>query len=142
MPSHVLVPVDGSPLSTTALDTALETFPDATVTVLYVIDPIESVYAVESGGLPVANDWYEQAEARAESIFEAVGANVEAAGREVDTATEIGRPAHEILRYADDHGADHVVMGSHGRRGLDRLLLGSVAETVLRRSTVPVTVVR
>jgi nucleotide-binding universal stress UspA family protein len=142
MARHVLVPVDGSPLSTTALDTALETFPDASVTVLYVIDPVESVYAVESGGLPVADDWYDQATARAESIFEAATDTAGAGGRAVDTATVVGRPAREILGYVDDHGVDHVVMGSHGRRGFDRLLLGSVAETVLRRSTVPVTVVR
>ena len=46
-----------------------------------------------------------------------------------------------IVRYVDDHDIDQVVMGSRGRDGLDRLLLGSNAETVVRRVSVPVTVV-
>jgi nucleotide-binding universal stress UspA family protein len=47
-----------------------------------------------------------------------------------------------IVTYADENDVDHVVLGSHGRKGLTRVLLGSVAEAVVRRSPVPVTVVR
>ncbi|MBS0262220.1 MAG: Flp pilus assembly complex ATPase component TadA [Planctomycetes bacterium] len=52
-----------------------------------------------------------------------------------------GRPAHEILQYAREAGIDLIVMGSHGRSGLAHLLLGSIAETVIRESACPVTVV-
>jgi nucleotide-binding universal stress UspA family protein len=54
----------------------------------------------------------------------------------------VGKPARAIVEYADDHDIDQIVMGSHGRSGVTRILLGSVAESVVRDSTVPVTVAR
>jgi len=60
----------------------------------------------------------------------------------VETATEVGQPSRTIVAYAQEHDLDHVVIGSYGRKGLSRVLLGSVAELVVRRSPVPVTVVR
>jgi len=67
-----------------------------------------------------------------------------AADSDADLETErtVGDPAREIVDYAEDHEIDQIVMGSHGRTGATRLLLGSVAELVVRRSPVPVTVVR
>jgi nucleotide-binding universal stress UspA family protein len=59
-------------------------------------------------------------------------------GFPVETCLREGAPAEEILRAADEVGADLVVMGSHGRTGLSRLLMGSVAETVMRRAGCPV----
>ena len=53
-----------------------------------------------------------------------------------------GVPAFEVLGYAARFGADLIVMGTHGRRGLKRFLLGSVAEVVLRESKIPVLIVR
>jgi nucleotide-binding universal stress UspA family protein len=53
-----------------------------------------------------------------------------------------GNPPEEILRSADELGADLIVMGTHGRRGLQRLLMGSVAEEVVRKATCPVLTVR
>jgi nucleotide-binding universal stress UspA family protein len=60
----------------------------------------------------------------------------------VETAVVHGFPSEEILRYADEHDADLLVMGTHGRRGVDRVLLGSVTERVVRRAPVPVVTVR
>jgi len=140
MHDDVLVAFDGSPLSERALTYAFETFPDATITAIYVIDPIDSVIDVEAGGLPVAEDWYDTAQARATGIH--TTATDLAAEHDIvlDTVTEVGKPAREILDYADDHDVDQIVMGSHGRSGLDRTLLGSVAETVTRRARIPVTI--
>lgn len=59
-------------------------------------------------------------------------------GFPVETCLREGSPAEEILRAADDLGADLIVMGSHGRTGLMRLLVGSVAEAVMRRAGCPV----
>jgi nucleotide-binding universal stress UspA family protein len=59
-------------------------------------------------------------------------------GFPVETCLREGPPAEEILRAADDLEADLIVMGSHGRTGLGRLLMGSVAEAVLRRAGCPV----
>jgi nucleotide-binding universal stress UspA family protein len=70
---------------------------------------------------------------------------VERAHLEGITATgqaRSGVPAYELLGYAERFGADLIVIGTHGRRGLKRFLLGSVAEVVLRQSKIPVLVVR
>ena len=61
---------------------------------------------------------------------------------DVETAIEVGRPAATIVEEARERDVDHIVVGSHGRTGASRILLGSVAETVARRSPVPVTIVR
>ena len=55
-----------------------------------------------------------------------------------ECAMRIGMPAEEILKYAAEHEVDLIVIGTHGREGLARLLLGSVAETVVRRASCPV----
>jgi nucleotide-binding universal stress UspA family protein len=69
--------------------------------------------------------------------------SAEAAGvsRVVDSAP-VGHPFLEIIRYAGEHSADLVVMGSHGRSGLSHALLGSVAERVVRKAGCPVLTVR
>jgi nucleotide-binding universal stress UspA family protein len=141
MADNVLIAFDGSPLSERALTYAIETFTDATLTAIYVINPIDSIVDVEVGGLPIAEDWYDDAQDRATRIH--ATATDLAAEHEIDlaTVTDVGRPARTILEYADDHGIDQIVMGSHGRSGIDRALLGSVAESVTRRARVPVTVV-
>ena len=55
-----------------------------------------------------------------------------------DCAMRIGMPADEIVQYADEHAIDLIVMGTHGREGVMRVVLGSVAETVVRRARCPV----
>lgn len=139
-PPHVLVPLDDSPQSMEAFEHAIEQFPEARLTLITVIDPIEVGYSAEVV-LP-SGEWFEAATDAAEERFETARAAVEDRELELETAIEVGRPARVIVDYADDHGVDHVVMGSHGRSGVARVLLGSVAETVVRRSPVPVTVVR
>jgi len=141
MADNVLVAFDGSPLSERALTYALENFPDATITTIYVINPIDSVIDVEAGGLPVAEEWYDNAQERATRIH--TTATEIAAEHDVTlvTATEAGRPVREILRYANDNDSNQIVMGSHGRAGIDRTFLGSVAETVTRRAQIPVTII-
>jgi nucleotide-binding universal stress UspA family protein len=141
MPDNVLIAFDGSPLSERALTYAVDTFSHATLTTIYVINPIDSIIDVEAGGLPVAEDWYENAQDRATRIH--ATATDLAVEHDIDltTVTEVGRPARTILEYADDHGIDQIVMGSHGRSGIDRTLHGSVAETVTRRARIPVTII-
>jgi nucleotide-binding universal stress UspA family protein len=144
VPGHVLVGFDGSPLSRAALEHAVSTHPDATLTVLNVVDPVGVVYESETRGLPEAATWYDRELERSEGLLEEAAALVgrRAPERDLTTATEVGPPARTILEYVDSHGVDHVVVGSHGRTGGSRLVFGSVAETVIRRSPVPVTVVR
>ena len=142
MAEHVLVPMDGSEQARDALEHTLSEHADARVTVLHVIDPARATYGAQAGIPTSSEEWFEAEEARAEHLFEEVRERAAEAGVEVETATEVGQPSRTIVEYAAEHDVDHVVIGSHGREGLSRILLGSVAELVIRRSPVPVTVVR
>ncbi|MDZ7700659.1 MAG: universal stress protein [Halobacteriales archaeon] len=142
MTDHVLVPHDGSPQADEALEHALREYPDADVTVLHVIDPSDTGYSAGAMLPDFSEQWYEAAKATAEEIFTAAKELAADHGGEFRTARELGRPSRQIVDYADANDADHIVIGSHGRTGVSRILLGSVAETVARRSPVPVTVVR
>lgn len=142
MSEQVLVPLDSSPLSQRALDHVLANHDDTHVTILHVIDPVTAAYEPESIGMAGAEKWYERAKERAGELLAEAETRAAEAGVEVTTETGVGRPAHVILEYVEDHDLDLVVMGSHGRTGVSRLLLGSVAEQVARRSPVPVTVIR
>lgn len=58
------------------------------------------------------------------------------------TKVVVGDPAEQILQYAKDNSVDLIVMGTHGRKGLDRILMGSVAQEVIRNARVPVLTVK
>jgi nucleotide-binding universal stress UspA family protein len=144
MGTHVLVPMDGSDQATAAFEHALEQFPDARITLVHVINPLEAGYSAGPSALGRAEEWYEQERENADVLFEEARETAAAAGHdgEIETATELGRPARTVVEYADEHDVDQVVVGSHGRSGVTRILLGSVAESVIRRAPCPVTVVR
>lgn len=145
MAKHVLVAIDGSEPSWAALDHAISQHAGHTITVLHAVDPMEGAYPDDDG------DYYtpearERAREAGEELCAKARERAEAAGTldstDLEIAVETGRPAPTIVSYAGRHDVDHIVVGSRGRSGLSRLLLGSVAETVLRRASVPVTIVR
>lgn len=137
MTRHVLVPYDGSDQSEDALEYALTALSAERIVLLHVIEP----HALTTDGAVYTPDSYDQQRETAETMLETA---VENHGNpdHVETEIAVGRPVHCILSYTEDNHVDHIVMGSHGRDGAARLLLGSVAETVVRRAPVPVTVVR
>ena len=130
---NILIPTDGSEGAERAIDRGLELAETygATVHALYVVQP---VHTAEYTGDQILNAL------RAEG--ERATAAVADRGKEreipVETDVRTGTPHREILEYADEHDADLVVMGTHGRTGLDRYLLGSVTEKIVRLSPVPV----
>ncbi|MFP4627240.1 MAG: universal stress protein [Natronomonas sp.] len=142
---NVLVPMDGSPPSWTALDHAASIVDDGTITVLHVVDPMSIMYSGDEEGYYDPGS-YERARERGEDLLEEVREHLVSEGAlestEFRDVIEVGRPSTTIVEYVEDHNVDHVVMGSHGRTGVSRLLLGSVAETVVRRIPVPVTIIR
>lgn len=138
MSGSVLVPMDDSPPSRGALEHALDSHEDAEITVLYVIDNTTTVGYGDFFPVTVQSGYRER---RAERVFEDAAELAEAYETELETVAERGPPTSTITSFIDDHGFEQVVMGSHCRTGFNRLLLGSVAERVARRASVPVTIV-
>jgi nucleotide-binding universal stress UspA family protein len=141
---HVLVPFDRSFCSRNALEYAFEQFPDVTVTALFVKSPLFDVYEdVESQDdfdeIAVEEERTEQ---ETDKVFEMARKIAGRKNQDVATATAEGDPSRGILTWVDENDVDHVVIGCHGRDGVSRWLLGSVAETVVRRAPVPVTAVK
>lgn len=137
---RLLVAFDGTPLAERALEHALDTYPEAETDVLHVIDYVEESYGAEA--LVGSEKLRERAHERSAAILDEARDLAAEHDREVATAIRVGKPAREIVDYAEEHDADVIVVGSHGRPPVARVLLGSVAETVTRRASVPVTVVR
>lgn len=139
MTRRILVAMTQSEESERAVEHAVSTFPDAEITVLHVINP-NTYYGAE--GEMSYRHVVETGEERAEELFEIATEIAERHGASISTDTAFGNARHEILAYAEEHDVDQIVMGSRGRSGISRALLGSVAEVVTRRSPVPVTVVK
>lgn len=141
MVERVLVPVDESEHARRAVEFVLEEFPEAAVVLLHVINPADTGYG-GGASLPfTSEDWFEREEERADALLDELE-TVAPDETTVERVVEVGKPTRIIVEYAEERDVDHVVMGSHGREGMTRALLGSVAETVVRRSPVPVTVTR
>lgn len=141
MISHLLVPFDDSDPARAALQFAVEEFPAAEITALAVIDPAEVRFGPDAP-TDQATESEELSSVRAEErLHEATAI---AADHDVAVQTErtTGRPAQAIIEYAETEAIDHIVMGSHGRRGVSRIMLGSVAETIVRQAPAPVTIIR
>ncbi len=143
MTGHVLVSLDGSEGSEKAFGFALEEFSDARLTLFHVVDPHDSDrIQVTEGSIPFDDETREEMVAESATFLDEYARRAKDEGVEATKEYKVGEPSREILEYAEDEDVDHIVVGSHGRSGVTRVLLGSVAESVTRRSPVPVTVVR
>jgi len=135
MYDDILVPTDGSAGMQSAIDhaTELASEHDATVHGLYVVDTASLTdLPMEASMDGVSQALRQEGETALEQLERRAG--------DVPVRTDVveGSPARDITSYAADNPCDLVVMGTHGRSGVDRLLLGSVAERVVRSSPVPV----
>ncbi len=138
---EILVPIDESEMSTLGLEYALDNFEETRITALHVIEQQIEYRHERLQGTYVGEELGELRE-YADELLASAEELADEYDREIDTAVSFGKPHQSIVEYATDNSVDQIVMGSHGRSGLDRILLGSVAETVARRSPLPVTVVR
>lgn len=144
MPDSILVPVDGSDPARAALEFALEKFPEAHVVLYHSINPFNVAERSNPPEKMRSEFWSEQVEEANEESAEILAEaeeRVDADSREVEVESEIGPATHNIVSTVEERDVDQVVMGSHGRTGVTRVVMGSVAEKVVRRSPVPVTIV-
>ncbi|MEW6731644.1 MAG: phosphoglycerate kinase [Acidobacteriota bacterium] len=142
-PCHVLLPVDGSPYSLKAAQQLHLLTQDTEITLLYVWKP----------PFPISDQSWIGSETRkrlefeerlvAEQIFDSVNSELARYGLTSQRQLMLeGDPAEQILKYADDFGADLIVMGSHGKTSILRFLMGSVSRKVLDCAHCPVLVAR
>lgn len=147
MYARILIPTDGSNVAEAAVEHALDLAKryDAELHALFVADTdaiayglgAEQVDRIREGEFSGMDDLREEAERATRYVVE----RGEDAGIEVRERHAGGKPHQVIAEYAADEGIDLVVMGSHGRSGVRRALLGSVTERTLRSTDVPVLVV-
>ena len=139
MYSEILVPTDGSPASDAAIEHAVDLAEKygARLHALYVVDGA-AYSSLEAGAEVVVEALESEGKEATQRVVEA------AADDGVDCVAHVasGTAYQSIHDYVDEHDVDVVVMGTHGRQGLDRYLLGSVTERVVRTSDVPVLTVR
>lgn len=138
---RILVPTDGSDATERAIVEAVELAAahDGTIHALYVVNTASFASIPTESSVEGVSEMLER---EGDAALDAVERAANERGVPVERVQLDGSPAREIVRYAERSDCDLVVMGTHGRGGIDRLLLGSVAERVVRSSTVPVLTVR
>lgn len=141
MYERILVPTDGSDHAIRAAEHALwlsRAF-DATLHVINAVDVVRAAGPFDAGGLD--EEFLDRLEGEGRETVESTVSAIDAVN-EVRTDVVRGRPSEAICEYVEGHAIDLVAMGTHGRSGLRRYVVGSVAERVVRRSDVPVYTVR
>lgn len=134
---HILVPMDFSPDAEHALNYAVELAQrvQARLTLMHVVYiPVTTEVNLSA--------YFADMEAGVKQGMETYEKRVEEAGLAVDTLIVRGTPFHEIVQTAKSQPIDLIVMGTHGRTGVTHLLIGSVAERVVRMAPCPVLVTR
>ena len=145
MYSRILCPIDGSQTSERGLGEAIRLALDqrARLRLLYVVDA--HLAAMDPYGTINVGDLIDASRAFGNELLEKAGTAARAEGLEVETATldTLAGPVGDLItRDARDWGANLIVMGTHGRRGVRRVVMGSDAELVVRTTPVPVLLVR
>lgn len=140
MAERVLLPIDGKEHARRSFELAAELFPEGTFVLLHVINPSDASVSADGAMPSFPKGWYEQQQAMADQMLVDIEQLAADSGIETEQVVELGKPARKILDTIEDREIDHVVMSSHRRQGVSRLLLGSTAETVIRCSSIPITI--
>jgi nucleotide-binding universal stress UspA family protein len=140
---RILCPIDFSDASRAALETAAELSTRyGAMVALFHAYPVPG-YTFPDGSFVASSKMMDELSTQAQKHLEEWKALAEGLGvKHVEMGTAIGEPAHEILEFARAQHADLLVIGTHGRTGLQHALMGSVAERVVRRAECPVLTVR
>lgn len=140
---RILVPVDFSETARAAMETAVDLAAkfDAEVLLVHAY-PIPGYTFPDGSAVASSRMLQELADEAARHLDEWRELALKAGAARVSTDTAVGDPAGEIVRLAAEKKADLVVMGTHGRTGIEHALMGSIAERVVRRAKCPVLTVR
>lgn len=144
LPRHILVPLDGSELAERSIELAarLAVLGDARVSLLRVVIP-QLAIMTPSAVMQFNIELLQQRESEARSYLARVAGQLGPAVRSVETSVVVSEnPAREILEWAREHGVELIAMSTHGRSGVRRFMLGSVADKVVRGAQVPVLLTR
>ncbi len=136
----VLVAYDGSGPAQKAVDHAIEKHGDEEIILLRVVELADGS---TSAGINLAQEALKKRrdKVKTQSLDE-LEALLDREDIDISLEITMGRPDREIVEYAQENDIDHIIVGNQGRSGVSRVLLGSIAERVVRRASVPVTVVR
>jgi len=142
---RILVAIDDSRFSQAAIETVIEQArpQDTDVRILHVVESPPLLVAREMGGYdPALETALESQKQNAEALVLKAAELLRARGLKVAAALEVGDPKSKILDVAEEWRADLIVVGSHGRRGFERFLMGSVSDAVARHAKCSVQIVR
>lgn len=142
----ILVPMDNSETTNGGLDEAIRIAKASggRLRLFHAVDDVAFAVALQACD-PCVIDWRSIFEAEGRALLESAVATARAAGVEADSALSVDYTRTIAERVADEVrqcGADLIVIGTHGRRGVARAFIGSVAEDILRQSSIPVLLVR
>lgn len=128
---RIMIPTDGSKYSYKAEDVAISVAQkfDAKLMVVHIIDE-HLIYP------------FEDLEAEGNKILEEAAEKAQAEGVEVEQVLIVGTPTHDMAKIVEKTRADLLVIGTHGKTGLTKILMGSVAESALKSVKIPVLLVR
>ncbi|MFD1588802.1 universal stress protein [Halorientalis brevis] len=134
---NVLIPTDGSEYASVAIDhgLAIAERADARVHAVNVVDLGD---LAASPSLTTPTELASRFESAGEDATEVIAGRARAAGLDVSTEVREGVPAKDLMQYADGNDVDLIAMGTHGRTGLSRYLLGSTTERIIRHADMPV----
>ena len=143
---HVLLAFDGGPEGDRIIEPAVKLAsitPDCRFTLVHVVEPpVPLLTRLALQPEKLAPHWLEVEENRARSLLEQVARGMRERGLRVDTKLiSVRGVAEQILGLSEATGADLIVVGTHGARGIERLVMGSVADKVIRGATRQVLVV-
>jgi nucleotide-binding universal stress UspA family protein len=141
---HVLMPLDGSPAAEQVLRHALALGRSAQAahTLLHAIEPLAGEYGTELYAADLGEVAFGQLRSRAETYLERLAAPLRAEGLRVWTTVVLGAAAPAILEYAHKQAVDLIALTSHGHSGVAHMLVGGVADKVLRGASVPLLLYR
>jgi nucleotide-binding universal stress UspA family protein len=145
MYKHIMVATDGSEIAGNAVDqaVALAKALGAQLSSVMVTEPYEAVAFTDTLSVVNPSDYKKQCDAHANDLLSGVAAKAKAAGLVCATVHQDNHwPYAGIIEAADNSGADLIVVGSHGRRGIEALLIGSQAAKLLTHTKIPTLIVR